>query len=99
MNALPYIAIQAGVQHGHVVLLRFDGVRKEDVGLIFQQMINRNLLDSDYHGRIADVLLNERTRIYVGLQWIGPSIAGLNQHSNAFLDQLPYLNASDRISN
>lgn len=90
-SVLPYIAIQAGIQHRHVVLLRLDRVREEHVGLVLEQMINRNLLYADDHWRVADVLLNERAGVHVGLQRIGTSIAGLHQNSYAFLDQLPHL--------
>lgn len=54
--------LKNGVEHWHVIFLRLNRVRKENVGLVRNQLVDGNALDANYHRCFADVFLNGSTR-------------------------------------
>lgn len=79
--------LQNGIQHLHIVLLRFDRVREERVGLIRDQLINRHTFHGHDDVRFTEILSDDGSGGNVVLDRVGTSVTRLDEHADAGLGE------------
>ena len=86
-----HVLLQHGVQQVHVVGLGLDRVGEETEGLVGDERVNGNLLDSEDTGSLTDVLLYLGSNVGVGRHGVGSPVGGLDQHLHSLLDEFPHV--------
>ncbi len=66
--------VQNILQHRHVLLLALVSVRKEEIGLLWQQVLNEDFLDAQNDIRLAQVIANNGTSLTVSTKDGGYSL-------------------------